>query len=70
MTASPAAMVWIVATRPSGWVSLSRKPLAPARGPGVDVVVEVEGGQDQILTATRRQDVAVFDAVPIGIRTS
>ena len=32
-TASPAAMVWIAATRLPGWVSLSRKPLAlaPAR---------------------------------------
>jgi len=32
-TASPAATVRIASARSSGWVSLSRKPLAPARRP-------------------------------------
>ncbi len=45
--ASPAARVRIAARSSSGAVSLSRNPLAPAPQRAVDVVVEVEGGQDE-----------------------
>ena len=45
--ASPAARVRIAARSSSGAVSLSRNPLAPAPQRAVDVVVEVEGVQDE-----------------------
>ena len=53
-SASPAATTRTAASRSSGRVSLSRKPLAPARSAVEDVLVEVEGGQDEHPGAAER----------------
>ena len=48
-SASPALATWMAWTSWLAGASLRRKPLAPARERGVDVLVEVEGGQDHDL---------------------